>query len=82
MARELLKKYQEFFINYILYDTDHKMVLQDPNYILQDITYHECPIQDNTYDCALFAYGIMLHLVRGIKIIKKYIYTIGDYIFT
>ena len=73
-VRNLLKKYQEFFIKNILYGTDHKEVLNDPEYILQDLSYHECPIQENSYDCALFAYGILIHLVRGIKI-KNNIFT-------
>jgi Ulp1 family protease len=70
-AITLLKKYQQFFINYILYDTDHKEMLNNPDYILQDVTYHECPVQENSYDCGLFAFGIMQHLVRSINITSK-----------
>ena len=50
-VKQLLIKYQEFFTNYILYDTDKKELLNDPEYILQDVTYCACPIQENTYDC-------------------------------
>jgi hypothetical protein len=68
-ALDLLKKYQLFFANYLFYDTEYKnLLINNPNLITKHVSYDRCPIQQNSYDCSLFAYGIMLHLVRGITI--------------
>ena len=36
--------------------------------VTRDVSYHQCPRPDNEYDTALYAYGILLHLVSCINI--------------
>ncbi len=68
-ALQLLRKYQLFFLNYILYNSKHRKLLdEDSGYILRCISYGQTPQQKNGYDCGLFAFGILLHLIYGIKI--------------
>ena len=68
LVTNLLLKFQKFVLNYILYDTDNPDVLSDPKLVLRDVTYHQCPRPSNEYDTALYAYGILLHLVSCINI--------------
>ncbi len=70
-AIKLLKKYQTFFYNYILYDKSEDILLNYKNAIYEDICYVECPLVENKYDSGLYAYVIFLHIVRGIFIQSK-----------
>lgn len=64
-ASDLLLKYEEFFKHYILYDME---IDKENCNILDNVAYGKCPIQQNSYDCGLFAYAILVHLMKGIKI--------------
>ena len=66
-ANDILLKYKEFFCHYVLYNTENVNNIMSSNDILDAMSYGCCPIQDNGYDCALYAFAILLHLCHGIK---------------
>jgi hypothetical protein len=73
-ALDLLLKYKEFFCHYILYNTENVSSLLNSKDILDDVSYGKSPIQRNSHDCALYAYAIFVHLIRGIRI-KENLFT-------
>ncbi len=76
-AIRVLKKYQQFFLNYILYNSKHKYLLKDPVFILKGISYGETPVMEKGCDCSLFGYAVLLHLACGLRI-KKDLFTQKD----
>ena len=53
------------------------MLSTNPEYILQNAEYRECPQQKNYHDCSLFAVGVLLHIYYG-KSIDKFSFTQED----
>lgn len=45
----------------------YKVLRDDPHYILKNARYELCPRQKNGYDCGLFSFVVVLHLVLGVK---------------
>ncbi len=75
LALDLLKKYQTFFYNYVFYDKAETLLNSKyKDSIFDEVTYVESPILENTYDCGLYAFSILLHLLRGIQI-KQDVFT-------
>ena len=54
---------------YVLSGTHfEKILVNDPDYILKDVKFHDCPMQQNTYDCGLFATIVVLHLLNDVNV--------------
>ncbi len=71
-AGQFLKRFQKFLLLYVLHESEMaKNLLTDNEFILQKGNYKLCPQQENTHDCGLFAFAIVLHLVRGQEITEK-----------
>ena len=63
-AGQLLRELQQFLLLYCTgtsADTNDR--LADPDFILRTCKYMKCPQQQNGYDCGLFAFATVLHLV-------------------
>lgn len=69
-AINLLEQFQLFCKNYILHNSKHKQLLEDPTYIWQstDISYPETPKQEVTHDSALFGLAVVMHLSRSLHL--------------
>lgn len=70
-AISLFKKIIEFFFNYVIFDAPQKLDKTYHKQLLDDIRYAKCPIPQNKYDCSLYAFSILLHLLRGIRVTEN-----------
>ena len=61
-----LKKFQKLLLKFAMVGhPNEKLLLKNDEYILKRGTFCECPKQENTYDCLLFSFGVLFHLVRN-----------------
>ena len=65
---QLLRQFQLFLARYCA-DANGKL-LKDPDFILQHAVQANCPLQENGYDCGLFAVGVLLHLAYGEEVLE------------
>jgi Ulp1 protease family, C-terminal catalytic domain len=45
-----------------------ELLMKQSDLILQHATVSSCPQQENGYDCALFAFGVLIHLALNISV--------------
>ena len=65
----VLKKFQQFICKYVLWDNEvGQSISLNNEYILEKGKHWKCPQQNNTHDCSLFAFGIVLHLINNKRI--------------
>ena len=57
----LVQKVNLFFSTFILHDQSFAALQEDSQSLLQHVQYKNCPVQDNTYDCAVFSVICVLH---------------------
>ena len=66
VATSFLIKLQKNFLVYVFHNTKIGTLLaQEKTLIVKDIKFTDCPIQENNYDCGLFAFGVLMHLAVG-----------------
>ncbi|KAG7346287.1 hypothetical protein IV203_005355 [Nitzschia inconspicua] len=45
-----------------------EVLLANPDHIVEKAVYRSCPLQQNGFDCGLFAFGCVLHLLKGLDV--------------
>jgi Ulp1 protease family, C-terminal catalytic domain len=69
---KFLRTLQQFFALHCCVDDENKqffeMLMKQPDLILRHATVSSCPQQENGYDCALFAFGVLIHLALNISV--------------
>jgi SWIM zinc finger/MULE transposase domain/Ulp1 protease family, C-terminal catalytic domain len=68
---QFLRRFQNFLAQYCFVDDDERCQLllkQQPDLIIEKCTVVPCPQQQNGYDCALFAVGVLVHLANDIQV--------------
>ncbi|KAG7365122.1 hypothetical protein IV203_038325 [Nitzschia inconspicua] len=45
-----------------------EVLLANPDHIVEKAVYRSCPLQQNGFDCGLFAFGCVLHLLKGLGV--------------
>ncbi|KAG7358229.1 hypothetical protein IV203_014816 [Nitzschia inconspicua] len=45
-----------------------EVLLANPDHIVEKAVYRSCPLQQNGFDCVLFAFGCVLHLLKGLDV--------------
>ena len=64
----IVKDINFFVHSFILHDKQHKHLRDTDEALIQRVQYGDCPIQENGFDCGLFAVGIILHVIEGKRI--------------
>ena len=66
LASKFLTKLQFFIAKYVVNGTNlEELLLNEKEFILKNVTYKQCPQQENGYDCSLFAYAVLLHKINN-----------------
>ena len=61
----IVKDVNFFLQSFILHEKKHEHLRETDKALIGRLHYGDCPIQDNGFDCGLFAVGIVLHLIEG-----------------
>ncbi|KAG7349582.1 MULE transposase domain containing protein [Nitzschia inconspicua] len=64
-----LRPFQQFIANFCLFGNPKcEVLLANPDHIVEKAVYRSCPLQQNGFDCGLFAFGCVLHLLKGLDV--------------
>ncbi|KAG7356648.1 hypothetical protein IV203_001334 [Nitzschia inconspicua] len=64
-----LRPFQQFIANFCLFGNPKcEVLLANPDHIVEKAVYRSCPMQQNGFDCDLFAFGCVLHLLKGLDV--------------
>ncbi|KAG7363059.1 MULE transposase domain containing protein [Nitzschia inconspicua] len=64
-----LRSFQQFIANFCLFGNPKcEVLLANPDHIVEKAVYRSCPMQQNGFDCGLFAFGCVLHLLKGLDV--------------
>ncbi|KAG7352232.1 hypothetical protein IV203_008280 [Nitzschia inconspicua] len=64
-----LRPFQQFIANFCLFGNPKcEVLLANPDHIVEKAVYRSCPMQQNGFDCGLFAFGCVLHLLKGLDV--------------
>ncbi|KAG7361515.1 MULE transposase domain containing protein [Nitzschia inconspicua] len=64
-----LRPFQKFIANFCLFGNPKcEVLLANPDHIVEKAVYRSCPLQQNGFDCGLFAFGCVLHLLKGLDV--------------
>jgi hypothetical protein len=78
-AGAFLMAFQQFLLQFCVFSTKHnETLLLDPEFILRDCKYENCPQQHNFYDCGLFSLATLLHLVDNCPSVNNDAFTQQD----
>lgn len=66
IGAQFLLQFQRFMTEFCFFEVPRsKVLINDPDFILRNAVYADCPQQQNSHDCALFAFAVLLHLAHG-----------------
>ncbi|KAG7366226.1 transposase, mutator family protein [Nitzschia inconspicua] len=64
-----LRSFQQFIANFCSFGNPKcEVLLANPDLIMEKAVYRSCPLQQNGFDCGLFAFGCVLHLLKGLDV--------------
>ncbi|KAG7363596.1 hypothetical protein IV203_026957 [Nitzschia inconspicua] len=64
-----LRSFQQFIANFCLFGNPKcEVLLANPDHIVEKAVYRSFPMQQNGFDCGLFAFGCVLHLLKGLDV--------------
>ncbi|KAG7370300.1 hypothetical protein IV203_028046 [Nitzschia inconspicua] len=64
-----LRPFQQFIAIFCLFGNPKcEVLLANPDHIAEKAVYGSCPLQQNGFDCGLFAFGCVLHLLKGLDV--------------
>ncbi|KAG7352120.1 hypothetical protein IV203_008168 [Nitzschia inconspicua] len=64
-----LRPFQQFIANFCSFGNPKcEVLLANPDLIVEKAVYRSCPLQQNGFDCGLFAFGCVLHLLKGLDV--------------
>ncbi|KAG7353022.1 hypothetical protein IV203_009070 [Nitzschia inconspicua] len=64
-----LRPFQQFIANFCLFGNPKcEVLLANPDHIVEKAVYRSCPLQQHEFDCGLFAFGCVLHLLKGLDV--------------
>ena len=64
----LVKEVNIFFNTFILHGDNYTHLQECNDHLLQRVKFHQCPIQNNGYDCGIFAVACALHLSEHVPV--------------
>ncbi|KAG7352738.1 MULE transposase domain containing protein [Nitzschia inconspicua] len=68
-ATAVLGRLQRFLSGFCFHGLDHNLLLlEKQDYIVQRAVFRNCPKQNNSHDCGLFAIAVIWHLLEGKEI--------------
>ncbi|KAG7350640.1 MULE transposase domain containing protein [Nitzschia inconspicua] len=68
-ATAVLGRLQRFLSGFCFHVLDHNLLLlEKQDYVVQQAVFRNCPKQNNSHDCGLFAVAIIWHLLEGKEI--------------
>ncbi|KAG7370719.1 Ulp1 protease family protein [Nitzschia inconspicua] len=68
-ATAVLGRLQRFLSGFCFHGLDHNLLLlEKQDYVVQQAVFRNCPKQNNSHDCGLFAVAIIWHLLEGKEI--------------
>ncbi|KAG7355051.1 hypothetical protein IV203_004407 [Nitzschia inconspicua] len=64
-----LRPFQQFIAIFCLFGNPKcEVLLANLDHIVEKAVYRSCPLQQNGFDCGLFAFGCVLHLLKGLDV--------------
>ncbi|KAG7356965.1 MULE transposase domain containing protein [Nitzschia inconspicua] len=68
-ATAVLGRLQRFLSGFCFHGLDHNLLLlEKQDYVVQQAVFRNCPKQNNSHDCGLFALAVIWHLLEGKEI--------------
>ncbi|KAG7358495.1 MULE transposase domain containing protein [Nitzschia inconspicua] len=68
-ATAVLGRLQRFLSGFCFHGLDHNLLLlEKQDYVVQQAVFRNCPNQNNSHDCGLFALDVIWHLLEGKEI--------------